>query len=452
MNYTFKTTAVALFTSLFLTACGSKNANNSSENTQQTGQIHSLKRQLEETQTKAQQQNAELTAQLDKAQKALTQSEEKLKTAEAQAALNASNLANVTAQKTAIEANLEKARKEYEQAVIERDAAYTAKVLAEQKFQQEAEKVSSISAEREQAKSELASKQKQYDEASAQLSSARTAKEKAESALATATAQLTTAQQAEAEAKAQLAAEKIAKENAQAELEKLQKMRDNTLSLSAYWDKHSRYLGFEKDYSFGRVTIGRSAIEIDLSGYPISDNVIEKAVYDNGAKVGEIAFINQAYSSYTAFLPEATNTQRYSGQDYVFLPTSNNADIFNSGINATYIGKALERNFEGDGNNITTANFRLDVDFNSKTASGAITERTNGRGDIQLHSTTISNPVSNGYFNMPNMGLSGTATTLRQNGSERTGSYEAFFAGANAEEVIGSVDRLGTETTFGGKR
>lgn len=452
MNYTFKTTAVALFTSLFLTACGSKNANNSSENTQQTGQIHSLKRQLEETQTKAQQQNAELTAQLDKAQKALTQSEEKLKTAEAQAALNASNLAKAVAQKTEMEANLDQAGKEYEQAVVQRDAALTAKTLAEQKFQQEAEKIVAVSTEREQARSELATKQKQYDEASAQLSSARTDKEKAESALATATAQLTTAQQAEAEAKAQLAAEKIAKENAQAELEKLQKMRDNTLSLSAYWDKHSRYLGFEKDYSFGRVTIGRSAIEIDLSGYPISDNVIEKAVYDNGAKVGEIAFINQAYSSYTAFLPEATNTQRYSGSDYVFLPTSNNADIFNSGINATYLGKALERNFEDDGNNITTANFRLNVDFSTKTASGAITERTNGRGDIQLHPTTISNPVSNSYFNMPYIGLSGTATTLRQSGVERTGSYEAFFAGSNAEEVVGSVDGLGVGTTFGGKR
>lgn len=452
MNNVFKTTTVAVLTSLFLTACGSKNTDNSSENANQANQIHSLKTQLEEAQTKAQQQNTDLTIQLNEVQKALAQSEEKLKNAEVQAALNTSNLAKITAQKTEIEANLNKARKEYDQAITQRDVAYTAKALAEQKFQKEAEKASTMSAEREQAKSELASKQKQYDEASLQLIAARTAKEKAESDLATATAQLAAAQQAEATAKSQLSAEKTAKENAQAELTKLQKMLDTTVTSATYWDKKWRYLGFDKGTVFQRVTIGRTSIDIDLSGYPISDNVIEKSVYDNGNKVGEIAFINQSYSSYTSFLPETTNTQRYSGADYVFLPTDANADIFNSGINTTYIGKALEHNFDSDGNNITTANFRLDVDFNTKTASGMITERTNGRDDIQLHQATISNPVSNGYFNMPYMGLSGTATTLRKNGEERTGSYEAFFAGENAEEVVGAVDGLGTETTFGGKR
>lgn len=448
MNKCIKNTALTLLASIMLSACGSSNSGHSGENANQTAQMTQLKTQLEEVQQKAttaaekaknQQNELQITTEeLTKAKHSLAQREAELNAANEKVKLKTTELDATQKQKAQAEQALNAANNRLQTLQKQHDDLAEKKAAAENALTT--------------TQTELARLQQQHAETAAQLSEARNTKEKAERDLAQATTNLATAQSEVAEAKSQLEAEKTAKTKAEAELTKLQKVLSDTVAAAAYWEKKWRYLGFDKGMNIGRVTIGRTAIDIDLSGYPISNDVIEKAIYHNHAKVGTLAFINQAYSSYTAFLPEASNTQRYSGSDYVFLPTDSNADIFNTGITAIYQGKALERNYEGDGNNITTADFMLTADFANKTVQGSIMNRTNNRSDIQLHQTAITNPVSNGYFNMPYIGFSGTATTPRKSGGERTGRYEGFFAGPNAEEVIGAVDGLAAETTFGGKR
>ncbi|WP_303820472.1 factor H binding protein domain-containing protein, partial [Actinobacillus minor] len=239
-------------------------------------------------------------------------------------------------------------------------------------------------------------------------------------------------------------------EKAKAELAKLQ---EKQLYLDSTW----RYLG-GYDTASQRATIGRSSVKIDLSKYPESDDVRQiDVVNDDGINVGKAYFINQAYSSYEQFIPDDVSSQTYySGNDFVFIPTdAAKSSAIQNRIRATYTGLALDRNYNNDtdsSGSVTKAKFSLTADFAQNTVEGAITERENGRADIQLEQGVISSPVTNQYINMPYMGFSGVAKTTRKSGAIRTGEYIGFFAGPNAEEVVGSVNNLGGQTSFGGKR
>ncbi|EER46286.1 hypothetical protein AM305_02253, partial [Actinobacillus minor NM305] len=241
-------------------------------------------------------------------------------------------------------------------------------------------------------------------------------------------------------------------EKAKAELAKLQ---EKQLYLDSIW----RYLGRDDPSSPQRATAGRSSMKIDLSQYPEEDEMREAVVVDsNNAKLGTAYFINQAYSSYEQFVPEnvSFDAPYFSNNDFVFIPTDvTKSSTIQNKMTATYSGLALDRNYHNDEDRsgwVTKAKFSLTADFAQNTVEGAITERENKAPDIKLEQGAIASSVTNQNINMPYMGFSGNATLTRKNGSVRTGEYIGFFAGPDAEEVVGSVNNLGGQTSFGGKR
>ncbi|QIW15868.1 hypothetical protein A4G20_05735 [Pasteurellaceae bacterium RH1A] len=176
----------------------------------------------------------------------------------------------------------------------------------------------------------------------------------------------------------------------------------------------------------------------------------------NGQKVGDLYFVNQAYSSYTQFAPIDTseNAPWYSGNDFVLIAPDASAKAIQDKIIATYRGKSLDYNSPGDDQQgvVTTSDFSLTADFANNTVEGRITNRQNGRHDIVLEKAGITPSVSVYGFTIPHYGFTGVAKTKRKSGGERVGSYVGLFAGPNAEEVVGSVDGVGGGVTFGGKR
>lgn len=413
MRLSVKTAAMAILVSLGVTACSSGGGGGGSSaptnNPEQAKQIEALKKQVEVEQqaVKSAQNSAnEATEKVKAVEAAKAKAEDEL--VKAQQALKNIETANAT-----------------EKAKAQAAADKAAKDLAEANKALEAAKAETLA---EQAKAQAAAEQAAKD--------------------------LATANKALEVAKAETLAEQ---EKAQQDVEKakaeLAKLQEKQLYLDSTW----RYLG-GYDTASQRATIGRSSVKIDLSKYPESDDVRQiDVVNDDGINVGKAYFINQAYSSYEQFIPDDVSSQTYySGNDFVFIPTdAAKSSAIQNRIRATYTGLALDRNYNNDtdsSGSVTKAKFSLTADFAQNTVEGAITERENGRADIQLEQGVISSPVTNQYINMPYMGFSGVAKTTRKSGAIRTGEYIGFFAGPNAEEVVGSVNNLGGQTSFGGKR
>lgn len=413
MRLSVKTAAMAILVSLGVTACSSGGGGGGSSaptnNPEQAKQIEALKKQVEVEQqaVKSAQNSAnEATEKVKAVEAAKAKAEDEL--VKAQQALKNIETANAT-----------------EKAKAQAAADKAAKDLAEANKALEAAKAETLA---EQAKAQTAAEQAAKD--------------------------LATANKALEVAKAETLAEQ---EKAQQDVEKakaeLAKLQEKQLYLDSTW----RYLG-GYDTASQRATIGRSSVKIDLSKYPESDDVRQiDVVNDDGINVGKAYFINQAYSSYEQFIPDDVSSQTYySGNDFVFIPTdAAKSSAIQNRIRATYTGLALDRNYNNDtdsSGSVTKAKFSLTADFAQNTVEGAITERENGRADIQLEQGVISSPVTNQYINMPYMGFSGVAKTTRKSGAIRTGEYIGFFAGPNAEEVVGSVNNLGGQTSFGGKR
>lgn len=413
MRLSVKTAAMAILVSLGVTACSSGGGGGGSSaptnNPEQAKQIEALKKQVEVEQqaVKSAQNSAnEATEKVKAVEAAKAKAEDEL--VKAQQALKNIETANAT-----------------EKAKAQAAADKAAKDLAEANKALEAAKAETLA---EQAKAQAAAEQAAKD--------------------------LATANKALEVAKAETLAEQ---EKAQQDVEKakaeLAKLQEKQLYLDSTW----RYLG-GYDTASQRATIGRSLVKIDLSKYPESDDVRQiDVVNDDGINVGKAYFINQAYSSYEQFIPDDVSSQTYySGNDFVFIPTdAAKSSAIQNRIRATYTGLALDRNYNNDtdsSGSVTKAKFSLTADFAQNTVEGAITERENGRADIQLEQGVISSPVTNQYINMPYMGFSGVAKTTRKSGAIRTGEYIGFFAGPNAEEVVGSVNNLGGLTSFGGKR
>lgn len=413
MRLSVKTAAMAILVSLGVTACSSGGGGGGSSaptnNPEQAKQIEALKKQVEVEQqaVKSAQNSAnEATEKVKAVEAAKAKAEDEL--VKAQQALKNIETANAT-----------------EKAKAQAAADKAAKDLAEANKALEAAKAETLA---EQAKAQAAAEQAAKD--------------------------LATANKALEVAKAETLAEQ---EKAQQDVEKakaeLAKLQEKQLYLDSTW----RYLG-GYDTASQRATIGRSSVKIDLSKYPESDDVRQiDVVNDDGINVGKAYFINQAYSSYEQFIPDDVSSQTYySGNDFVFIPTdAAKSSAIQNRIRATYTGLALDRNYNNDtdsSGSVTKAKFSLTADFAQNTVEGAITERENGRADIQLEQGVISSPVTNQYINMPYMGFSGVAKTTRKSGAIRTGEYIGFFAGPNAEEVVGSVNNLGGLTSFGGKR
>ncbi|QBQ63153.1 hypothetical protein EXH44_02335 [Actinobacillus indolicus] len=427
MRLSVKTTAMAILVSLGVTACssGGGGSSASNDNPEQAKQIEVLKKQVE----------AERQA-VKSAQDNANQASEKVKASEAAKAKAEAELAKA-----------QQALKDAENATAEEKAK--AQAAAEKATQdlaaaQQAVKDAETATTAEQAKAQAAA-----DKAAQDLAAAQQAVKDAKAA--------TAAEQAKAQAAADKAAQELAiaqqdVEKAKAELAKLQEKQ-------LYWDSTWRYLGGNEPNVSQRVTIGRSSVKIDLSKYPESDDVRQiDVVNDDGINVGKAYFINQAYSSYEQFIPEnvSFDTPYWSGNDFVFIPTdANKSSAIQNQITATYTGLALDRNYNNDSDrsgSVTKAKFSLTADFAQNTVEGAITERENGRADIQLEQGVIGSSVANQYIDMPYMGFSGVAKTTRKSGGIRTGEYIGFFAGPDAEEVVGSVNNLGGQTSFGGKR
>lgn len=426
MRLSVKTAAMAILVSLGVTACGSGGGSSApANNPDQAKQIEALKKQVEAEQqaTQSAQNNADEAAEKVKAVEA-AKAKAEAELTKAQEALK--NVENATAtEKAKAQAAIEQATKDLaaaQQAVKDAEAATAA----------------------EQAKAQAAAEQAAKD------------LEAASKALEDAKAE-TLAEQAKAQAAAEKAAQDLA--IAQKDIEKVKaelvKLQEKQLYLDSTW----RYLGGNEPNVSQRVTIGRSSVKIDLSKYPESDDVRQiDVVNDDGINVGKAYFINQAYSSYEQFIPEnvSFDTPYWSGNDFVFIPTdANKSSAIQNQITATYTGLALDRNYNNDSDrsgSVTKAKFSLTADFAQNTVEGAITERENGRADIQLEQGVIGSSVTNQYINMPYMGFSGVAKTTRKSGAIRTGEYIGFFAGPNAEEVVGSVEGVGGQTSFGGKR
>lgn len=460
MRLSVKTAAMAILVSLGVTACSSGGGGGGSSaptnNPEQAKQIEALKKQVEVEQQAAKSAKSDANQVSEKLKESeIAKAKAETELAKAQEALK--NAENATAAEKA------KAQKALEQA--ERNLAAA----------QEAVRNAEAATAAEQAKAQKAAEKAERDLAAAQEAvrnaEAATAAEqaKAQAAANNAAQDLAAAQEAvrnaEAataaeQAKAQKAVEKAAQdlavaqkdaEKAKAELAKLQ---EKQLYLDSTW----RYLGGYEQNTSQRATIGRSSVKIDLSKYPESDDVRQiDVVNGDGINVGKAYFINQAYSSYEQFIPDDVSSQTYySGNDFVFIPTdAAKSSAIQNRIRATYTGLALDRNYNNDtdsSGSVTKAKFSLTADFAQNTVEGAITERENGRADIQLEQGVISSPVTNQYINMPYMGFSGVAKTTRKSGAIRTGEYIGFFAGPNAEEVVGSVNNLGGQTSFGGKR
>ncbi|WP_273397313.1 factor H binding protein domain-containing protein [Actinobacillus porcinus] len=480
--------------------------NSANEATEKVKAVEAAKAKAEDELVKAQQalknietanatEKAKAQAAADKAAKDLAEANKALEAAKAETLAEQAK-AQVAAEQAAKDlatANkaLEAAKAETlaEQAKAQAAAEQAAKDLATANKALEAAKAETLAeqakaqAAAEQAAKDLATANKAVEAAKAETlteqAKAQAAADKAAKDLATANKALeaakaeTLAEQAKAQTAAEQAAKDLAtankalevakaetlaeQEKAQQDVEKakaeLAKLQEKQLYLDSTW----RYLG-GYDTASQRATIGRSLVKIDLSKYPESDDVRQiDVVNDDGINVGKAYFINQAYSSYEQFIPDDVSSQTYySGNDFVFIPTdAAKSSAIQNRIRATYTGLALDRNYNNDtdsSGSVTKAKFSLTADFAQNTVEGAITERENGRADIQLEQGVISSPVTNQYINMPYMGFSGVAKTTRKSGAIRTGEYIGFFAGPNAEEVVGSVNNLGGLTSFGGKR
>ena len=493
MRLSVKTAAMAILVSLGVTACSSGGSGGGSSapanNPEQAKQIEALKKQVEAEQqaVESAQNNANQASEKVKASEA-AQAKAEAELAKAQQALENAEAATA-AEKAKAQAAADKAAEDLAAANKALEAA-KAETLAEQEKAQAAadkaaEDLAAANKALEAAKAETLAEQKKAQaaadkaaedlaatnkaleaakaEALAEQEKAQAAADKAAEDLA-ATNKALEAAKAEALAeqeKAQAAADKAAKdlaaaqqeaEKAKAELAKLQEKQ-------RYWDSTWRYLGIDDPNSPQRATASRSSMKIDLSQYPESDKVKQLVVVDsNNAKLGTAYFINQAYSSYEQFVPEdvSMDASYWSNNDFVFIPTdANKSSAIQNKMIATYSGSALDRNYHNDEDRsgwVTKAKFSLTADFAQNTVEGAITERENKAPDIKLEQGTIGSSVTNQYINMPYMGFSGNATLTRKNGSVRTGEYIGFFAGPDVVEVVGSVNNLGGQTSFGGKR
>lgn len=228
-----------------------------------------------------------------------------------------------------------------------------------------------------------------------------------------------------------------------------------------------RYLG-NKPNNPESVGIERTAgdLYIDLSTSPVSDEIVRIPVLRDNQEVGTSYFINQRYSSFSNYLPkefmsweEAEKQPFVSAHDYVFLPTNpNQSELVKNDGSATYQGKTLERNYTSETTNegnVTSAKFSLTANFADKTVNGSITERESSRPDIQLKTGSIYENLTqlgDADQDFGHLGFKGEASSFRKNGTERVGKYVGFFAGPNAEEVVGYVEGQGGDISFGGKR
>ena len=142
---------------------------------------------------------------------------------------------------------------------------------------------------------------------------------------------------------------------------------------------------------------------------------------------GEAFLVNSTENGYEA---AATFLNRLETPN---LPTSGTAS-FSGDYSGVFFGNEDEdsvwyQNITGD--------VTLDANFSDSTVSGSITNRINGYGGVEQDDVALSvSSISNGAFSGTASGGGGG----NQNNVASDGTYEGMFTGADATEVIGSIN------------
>ena len=142
---------------------------------------------------------------------------------------------------------------------------------------------------------------------------------------------------------------------------------------------------------------------------------------------GEAFLVNSTENGYEA---AATFLNRLETTN---LPTSGTAS-FSGDYSGVFFGNEDEdsvwyQNITGD--------VTLDANFSDSTVSGSITNRINGYGGVEQDDVALSvSSISNGAFSGTASGGGGG----NQNNVASDGTYEGMFTGADATEVIGSIN------------
>lgn len=142
----------------------------------------------------------------------------------------------------------------------------------------------------------------------------------------------------------------------------------------------------------------------------------------------------QAYSSYAVIREESSNKE-IAANSYIAMVTSGTPGTNKaSALNASYSGKAAYSLSKS--NAVTSVNFKLDINNNGEIV-GTVYTGSDNSGTAKTFATFDNGNihVDNGYLT-----FKGNATFKISTKDTESGSYQGYFAGNNAEEVVGTFE------------